>query len=294
MLNIGRMLKKWRYGEEAPLVLTPSPEMDAQYQQFWEKGYIVVRGMFSPEEMQIIKDVIMTNDRMNARLGELQEAIRKQKHPSFETIFVCNDTSGNDVFSKATRNHRIIDRLEYFFRDHIYVYHNKVTLKYPGIVGFRYHQDYHYWYQMGNCYPDMATAAIAIDPATRKNGCLKILEGSHKMGRMEHVTYGVASDSGVCSKRLKAIQPLLNEVHIELDAGDVVIFHSNALHASDTNRSADSRIALLGCYNTKHNSPHKSLDVLKSGHPRWRPQSKVYDPLTAEDAKRLPDFDLRY
>jgi ectoine hydroxylase-related dioxygenase (phytanoyl-CoA dioxygenase family) len=38
-------------------------------------------------------------------------------------------------------------------------------------------------------------------------------------------------------------------VHCELDPGDVLIFHSNALHRSDQNRSPNRRWTLLVAYN---------------------------------------------
>ncbi|MDH5575976.1 MAG: phytanoyl-CoA dioxygenase family protein, partial [Nitrospirota bacterium] len=212
------------------------------------------------------------------------------KRPSFETIFVWNDTAGNDVFAKATRRAAIFDRLEDFFKDNIYVYHNKITLKYPGMVGFRYHQDYAYWYGMGNLYPDMATVLIAVDGMTRENGCLKILEGSHKMGRIDHVFDDGVSDSGVCPERLEVIKKRLPEVFVELESGDVVMFHCNTLHGSDDNESSHSRIALIGCYNTRGNNPYQSA----CGHPFYQTQEKVFEKITEKDANNLPDFELNF
>ena len=42
-----------------------------------------------------------------------------------------------------------------------------------------WHQDYGYWYQNGMLYPYLVSVFIAVDPATRENGCLQVLEGSH-------------------------------------------------------------------------------------------------------------------
>ena len=39
----------------------------------------------------------------------------------------------------------------------------------------------------------------------------------------------------------------------ELDPGDVLIFHANALHRSDQNRSPNRRWTLLICYNAVSN-----------------------------------------
>ena len=53
-----------------------------------------------------------------------------------------------------------------------------------------WHQDYGYWYQNGVLFPLLCSASIAVDPATRENGCLQVLKGSHHLGRIDHVLTG--------------------------------------------------------------------------------------------------------
>ena len=142
---------------------------------------------------------------------------------------------------------------------------------------------------MGNLYPDMAAAYIAVDKSNRQNGCLQIIEGSHKLGRIEHVFNNGVSDSGACPERLKAILDRLPEVYVELDIGDVVLFHSNTLHGSNDNDSPFSRIALIGTYNTKHNDPY-----IVNSHPPYQAQTKIYDRINEADADNLPDFELDF
>ena len=260
---------------------------DAEF--FQREGYIVVRNAFSREEMDIARTAIQTNERMQRQLTNIREKTESGKHNAFETIFVWNDVAGDDLFAKLTRNYQIFERLETIFADQVYVYHNKVALKYPCVPGFRYHQDYFYWYSMGCLYPDMATASIAIDAATRENGCLRVLAGSHKMGRIEHEFDQEREDSGVSEERLAFIRPRCKEVFVELGIGDVVIFHCNTLHGSDDNFSDKSRLALLGCYNTKHNDPYMATPC---GHPFFHDQSILSERLSHADLSRMPNFDL--
>ena len=264
----------------------PSPDLEREAASFWKRGYVVVPGAFKKEEMAVLKEIVGRHAGMKAHAARALERSAGATRPSFETIFVWNDTGGRDAFAKATRSHRIIDRLEAIFGDEVYVYHNKIALKYPGVVGFSHHQDYAYWYKMGNLHPDMATCFIAVDRATRRNGCLKLVEGSHVLGRIDHVERDGVSDSGVDPERLEQVLERMPEVPIELESGDAVIFHCNVLHASDDNRSDESRIGLLGCYNTKHNSPYKSAH----GHPSYVRQDKLADEITRADLDNLPDF----
>ena len=60
----------------------------------------------------------------------------------------------------------------------VYHYHSKLMLKEPFVGGaWEWHQDYGYWYQNGCLFPWMASCLIALDPATRANGCLQVLKG---------------------------------------------------------------------------------------------------------------------
>ena len=223
---------------------------------------------------------------MQAHAQRALERSSGPTRPSFETIFVWNDTAGVDVFAKATRSHKVVDRFEAIFGDEVYVYHNKIALKYPGVVGFSYHQDYAYWYKMGNLFPDMGTVYIAVDRATRENGCLKVVAGSHLLGRLDHVDRVPGSDTGVDPGRLREVLKALPEDVLEMEPGDMVLFHCNTLHASDDNRSNASRVALLGCYNTRHNSPYEQVH----GHPAFHHQERIREPITEADLENLPDF----
>jgi ectoine hydroxylase len=274
----------------APAQRARTSDLDAEAKTFWRQGFVIVPGVFKPSEMAVLKDIVVRHAGMRSHAARALERSAGTTRPSFETVYVWNDTAGSDAFAKATRSRRILDRLEAYFGDEVYVYHNKVAQKYPGVVGFSYHQDYAYWYEMGNLYPDMATAFIAIDRATQANGCLRLIEGSHTLGRLNHVYRDGVSDSGVDPERLAEIRQSLAEVPIELEPGDAVIFHCNTLHASDDNHSQESRIALLGCYNTRHNDPYKVVH----GHPGWHPQAKLDAEITAADRDNLPDFDYQW
>jgi hypothetical protein len=120
---------------------------------FWKRGFVILRGVFTREEMGILKDIITRHADMQKFAERAKERSAGTTRPSFETIYVWNDTARKDAFAKATRSRKITDRLEAIFDDEVYVYHNKIALKYPGVVGFSYHQDYWYWVPDGEPVP---------------------------------------------------------------------------------------------------------------------------------------------
>jgi ectoine hydroxylase-related dioxygenase (phytanoyl-CoA dioxygenase family) len=82
---------------------------------------------------------------------------------------------------------RIVEPLEQILGGEVYHYHHKMMLKEPFVGGsWEWHQDYGYWYSNSCLFPYMASCLIAVDRATKENGCLQVIRGSHLMGRIDH------------------------------------------------------------------------------------------------------------
>ncbi len=89
-------------------------------------------------------------------------------------------------------------------------------MKEPRVGGaWEWHQDYGYWYNNGCLYPDMASCMIAVDRAYEGNGCLQVLRGSHKLGRIEHGKTG--TQTGADPERVELAQQHLEHVYCEME-----------------------------------------------------------------------------
>jgi ectoine hydroxylase-related dioxygenase (phytanoyl-CoA dioxygenase family) len=104
-----------------------------------------------------------------------------------------------------------------------------------------------------------------LDKATKENGCLKVLKGSHKVGRIGH---GISDtpEQTADMERIFELEKRHECIYITAEPGDALFFHSNLLHSSDANKSEVSRRTLIVCFNTKSNNPYK-----QSGHERYSP-----------------------
>jgi len=90
----------------------------------------------------------------------------------------------------------------------------------------------------------LLTVWTALDPATRENGCVQVVPRSHRHGLINP-----SHPSGFLSEaQAAAICTEDRIVHVELEPGEVVILHNYLLHASDVNRSGQSRRAFSVCY----------------------------------------------
>ncbi len=135
-------------------------------------------------------------------------------------------------------------------------YHSKLMQKEPKVGGaWEWHQDYGYWYKNEFLFPDqMISVMVAITEATRENGCLQVIKGSHKMGRVEH---GCAGEQvGASQRYVDLALKTMELIYVKLKPGDTLFFHTNILHRSEANLSDKSRWSLISAYNRQSNVPY--------------------------------------
>jgi phytanoyl-CoA hydroxylase len=112
-------------------------------------------------------------------------------------------------------------------------------VKPPKISGDKpWHQDAAYF--RGSDPNLMFGVWIALDPATRDNGCMEVIPGSHLRGPAPHVP---AEDINLCTIRPDLLR-LDERVALPMDPGDVLVFHSLLHHYTAANRSEQRRRAL--------------------------------------------------
>jgi hypothetical protein len=224
-----------------------------------------LKGLFDGEEIDLLKRTAVED-----RMLDQQSFGRQDGEGGTVRLSLWNHP-GDSIYGMFARCNRIVDTAEQILSDEVYHYHSKMILKDAKIGGaWAWHQDYGYWYQNGLLYPDLVSAFIAVDPSTKLNGCLQVIKGSHKMGRVNHILTG--DQSGADMERVNEALKVMELEYVEMEPGDTVFFHSNTLHRSDQNKSDMSRWSLICCYNAKHNDPYK-----ESHHPCYTPLKKVDD-----------------
>ena len=234
-------------------------------EQFQRDGYIVVPQLFSATEAELLSQYARADQRVSSRATSRSDA-----QGGTTTLSLSNDLEDN-LYSAVVRSRRVAASMSQLLGDEVYHYHHKMMLKEPFVGGaWEWHQDYGYWYDFGCLFPDMGSCFIAVDRATRENGCLQIIPGSHHLGRMNHGKVG--GQTGADPERVAAVLARFPLVYLEMHPGDGVFFHGNLLHRSDQNTSPNPRWSLICCYNTKKNDPYKV-----SRHPNYTPLEMLED-----------------
>ena len=242
---------------------------DAQIAKFNEDGYLMVKDLFDREAMDLLINVAKADRKMQQGTGH-----RKDAQGNVSKLSLTFDLT-DDIYSAIARCNSIVDPMEQLLGGEVFHFHHKMMLKEPFVGGaWEWHQDYGYWYKFeGFLFPNLASCMIAVDRANKENGCLQVIKGSHRMGRIEHGVTG--GQTGADMERVDATLKHLELVHCEMEPGTAVFFHSNLLHRSDQNRSPNSRWSLICCYSGAKNPICKDVPYARYKRLEKCPDSKI-------------------
>lgn len=254
------------------------PLSDAEVREYHTRGFVIVRRLFETEEIDLLRRSAKADRELD------RHSFGKADGEGGRVRLSLWNHPGEGIYGMFARCETIVDSMEKLLEGEVYHYHSKMIMKDPKVGGaWTWHQDYGYWYQNGVLFPWLSSVMIAVDPATRENGCLQVLEGSHHCGRIDHILSG--EQAGANMERVNELLNRLPLVYCEMQPGDALFFHPNLLHRSDQNRSEQPRWAMICCYNAARNDPYK-----ESHHPRYTPLKKVPDRMIREvGIKRFAD-----
>jgi len=131
---------------------------------------------------------------------------------------------------------------------------NQCHWKAPGAVAvdFNFHQDVRFRRPRA-AFHDLDTGyvqtAIAVDPHRRANGAMRLAPGSHLLGELPALAEGAVLGQGRGDAMLRAvgIDPA-SLVDLELDPGDVAMWHPYTVHGSGPSAGNDERRFYLNSY----------------------------------------------
>ena len=220
-----------------------------QIKAFHKDGFLVIPNFCNPEETDKLYKTAIEDSSISQHALDLNDLSGKKTKLSLWF------TPGNDVFGYLTRSERMLHVVAPLIDSEAPVchFHSKLMQKEPRVGGaWEWHQDYGYWYKNQFMFPDqLLSVMIALTKANKENGCLQVIRGSHKLGRVNHGFSGeqVGADMVMVNNALRTMEL----IYCELEPGDALVFHSNLLHRSEANLSAQPRWSIISCYNAQSN-----------------------------------------
>ena len=146
-----------------------------------------------------------------------------------------------DIAFKLATNKKILDKVEELLGPNILLYSSSFVIKEPNTkTHISWHQDLTYW---GFNDDKQVAAWVALSDATEENGCMHMIPGSHKNGRLVHK---LTEDKDNLLHHGQTIENV-NEndsISLPLLAGETSFHHGWTTHSSYPNKSNERRVGL--------------------------------------------------
>jgi phytanoyl-CoA hydroxylase len=157
------------------------------------------------------------------------------------------------VFARWASDPRLVQRLAQLFGEDIVLtlaHHNCVMTKHPDFgTATGWHRDIRYW---SFAHPDLVSVWLALGSERSGNGALKVIPGSHRVTLQPEQL----DELDFLRPDVPANQPLVAQgMTVELEAGDVLFFHSRLFHAAGRNESKQVKMSAVFAYHGRSNHP---------------------------------------
>jgi hypothetical protein len=225
---------------------------EAQIRQYDEEGYLFFPNLFSAEEIALLREEV---EAAQTTTG----AWSQQDRGATTKAMALWTRPGKSAYDLLPGLPRLVEPTRQLLGEEVFHWHSKFIFKAPRTgAPWKWHQDYGYWHGDGCPTEKLLSAMVFIDEARPDNGCLNLMVGAHKLGRLEHVPIESGTDGKQIGMRDELIEELKKTYEVRPmvgEPGSVVLWHSNAPHASSANRSEHPRLAVIVAYNAMSNAP---------------------------------------
>ena len=274
-------------------------ETNTDLDQFETAGYVILKGFYPERVVDAARvDAEALVDRFAKRLMAAGKISVDHAEASFETRLarICADAPDDapHIFRKELHltgmfevffHPPLLDIMESLLGEELRLYPNySIRPKLPGHAPtlVLWHQDGGYTF---NVHRDGDHSAETVDalrmvnawaplvPAREKNGCMQFIPGTHRIGMARHEDREYYLEISQ-----EDLEPYLDQaVSIELDPGDIVLFHNMLYHQGLPNHSDQVRWSMDWRYQDARQSTLRST----RGHlarSRLQPDKVVRDP----------------
>lgn len=213
----------------------PVPARAVQRSDFERDGYVCPVPVLTPAETAGFRAcyddfAARHRERLQALPPNQRWQINSDTHFAFEWV------------DRLTRHPAILDAVERVLGPDLLAWNSVWFVKMPGDPTYiSWHQDGAYW---GLEPMEVLTAWIALGPATRANGCMRVLPGSHRGPALKQRDTFAPDNALSRGQEIEVAVDEAQAVDLALEPGQMSMHHLWIVHGSDPNRSAVPRVGL--------------------------------------------------
>lgn len=216
---------------------------DDQVREYREKGFVVVRSIYSPDEIARMRQVL---DELIAGAKGLDEhdsvydlePSHTPEEPRVRRIKL--PYKAHPLFREMAAHPRLIAVLSRLIGPNLRLHGGKINLKSAAYGSpVEWHQDWAFYPHTND---DVLAVGVMLDDMTEDNGPMLVIPGSHRGPTHDHHQDGRfigAIDPGSCDVDFSSAETITGR------AGDCSFHHVRAVHGSGQNTSRADRRLLL-------------------------------------------------
>ena len=231
-----------------------------QVKTYIRDGFVIVPKVISSDKLQAMRDELNKwieesknykdnyGDTPNGKARFDLEGGHCAENPKLRRVANPADISQiyRDVLFEGPAVKAVVDLIG----PNVKFHHCKLNIKLPGMeTRVDYHQDQPFDLHTND---DHLSLVVLIDDMNEKNGCLRILKGSHKGPRHSH--YEGDEFVGKVDEKVQK-ECRRNASKIEGNAGDICLMNTWCLHGGTENLSQNIRRMLICDYTAADNYP---------------------------------------
>jgi phytanoyl-CoA hydroxylase len=213
----------------------PRALSQAEIDHYREHGWLRIERVFEGEELDALDrdlDWLIQTWAVTARgwRGPWRQDYMDAETEEATRLVAMHDVHlYSQAWARAMHSQRLGDALEDLLGPEVELHHSTLHVKPPGTGHpFPMHQDVPFYPHADDRYVD---TLVHLDDTSDANGCIRFLDGSHRLGPLEHITLDGASEPHLPTD----VYRLDDTVPVPARRGDVVAFHPYTIHGSRLN-----------------------------------------------------------
>lgn len=233
-----------------------------QTQAFARDGFLVLRGLFDPDE---VRSLIAAAARMRADGGAFphEDVVAEPESEEVRTIFRIEEH--DPTMARLAADARLAEIARFLLGDEVYIHQSRLNYK-SGFGGkpFYWHSDFETWHAEDGM-PRMraVSASLLLTDNRAHNSALMLMPGSHRVfvscagstPRDHHLNSLKAQTVGTPSRdSLTRMADRFGIADAEGPAGTLVLFDCNTVHGSNGNITPFPRSNAFFVYNAMSNA----------------------------------------
>jgi phytanoyl-CoA hydroxylase len=244
----------------SPVSLPACPLSPEQLQHFAEEGFLVLGGLVDAATCARMRDEARAQVQRTPDPAEYEADVAYPGAPS------SRDAEGGRTVRRLLQAHargplfagwledaRVLGAASQLLGGPVKqarAHHNCIMTKQPRFSSDTgWHKDARYW---RFAEPELVTSWLALGREYPENGGLMVLPGTHRMP--------LAPERYDAAQFLRTELPenaalLTRRVHVQLEPGDVLLFHARLLHAASRNHTGETKYSVVATYRRLDNLP---------------------------------------